>query len=857
MLKKMSKKLCKYTLMFAIIFCQWLYNELKAQSINPTNRQVVLQAFWWDYWNNNYPNGWSNYLMDLAPRLKQLGIDAVWIPPSVKNNATSSVGYAPFDHYDLGDKFQKGALKTRLGDKDELLRLAAVLKSNGIDLIQDIVLNHVSNAGSNSGAGGQDPAAMDDGQTQRYKNFRYVSYSTPADNENSTNYLARNGRFSKNWHNFYPNNGNSCCTNEINTAYWGPDFSYESNAIGLSSNAIYNPSQSSNYVRDQMRNWLIWYKKQVGWDGIRLDAIKHFPNSVSEDYLWNLQNNAGWASGGNNHFAVGEWVGGQTELDNWCSAVQNRAGTFDFALRNALTGIVSGNGNFNLGSVPSYQQQNRQRTVPFVNNHDTFRPSLNAQGNYNGWNSSQQLGMQIEPGDVRSAVCHAIAFSVDGAPLIFFEDLFNIGYLSNRWSHQPSSSTSLPERSDLANIIWCHQNLRFKEGAYMVRWQAPDALVIERSSKALIAVNDHFTQWQNLTGVQTSWADGTVLVDYSGSNTATTIVYGGGKADISIPPCNGTAPLGRRGYSIWAPQGVVQNYQRPAKRITQEWEMDNDLGDKHSSSLQQGGKTPDNSLDCRLIGRIFAKSGEIIQMEAFPGTGISELHLDVLDGQCQPVASTAGIGSLTFSWTPLVSGWYNFRIRNTNSTSIGQKSWVKVSYMGADSLPSNIPKNNCSCIGNSNVTITYKYNNTSANPMSQSAQQLLLSQSVIRNDSSNNLGVISLTNLSSNVYNIKFNSLRNWSGISAADALLISRAFASLITLLPIQQVAADVNFSGSINASDALLVTRRFTGLISTFPVGDWAIYPSQFSAISGQNQSLEIRVLNTGDINGSRSNW
>ena len=141
--------------------------------------------------------------------------------------------------------------------------------------------------------------------------------------------------------------------------------------------------------------------------------------------------------------------------------------------------------------------------------------------------------------------------------------------------------------------------------------------------------------------------------------------------------------------------------------------------------------------------------------------------------------------------------------------------------------------------------------------MSQSIQQLLLSQSVIRIDSSNNMGVISLSNLSSNVYNIKFNSSRSLSGISAADALLISRAFANLITLLPIQQVAADVNLSSSVNASDALLVTRRFTGLISSFPAGDWAIYPSQFSAISSQNQSLEIRVLNTGDINGSRSNW
>ena len=91
---------------------------------------------------------WANYLTELAPRLKTLGIDAVWIPPTIKNTGTNSVGYAPFDHYDLGDKWQKGNVKTRMGDKDELLRMMAVFKANGIDVIQDVVLNHVVGAGT-------------------------------------------------------------------------------------------------------------------------------------------------------------------------------------------------------------------------------------------------------------------------------------------------------------------------------------------------------------------------------------------------------------------------------------------------------------------------------------------------------------------------------------------------------------------------------------------------------------------------------------------------------------------------------------------------------------------------------------
>ena len=60
-------------------------------------QKVVLQGFWWDYWNANYPNGWANYIADLAPRLKAMGIDAVWMPPTVKSPNQGN-GYSPFDN---------------------------------------------------------------------------------------------------------------------------------------------------------------------------------------------------------------------------------------------------------------------------------------------------------------------------------------------------------------------------------------------------------------------------------------------------------------------------------------------------------------------------------------------------------------------------------------------------------------------------------------------------------------------------------------------------------------------------------------------------------------------------------------
>ena len=672
------------------------FKNLNAQ-VNPTNRQLVLQAYWWDYWNTNYPNGWCNYLTELAPRLAEMGVDAIWIPPTIKNAGTNSVGYSPFDHYDLGDKFQKNSTKTRMGDKDELLRMVAVMHANGIDVIQDVVLNHVSNAGSANGAGGQDPAAMDDGQNNRYKNFRYVSFKTPASAESAANYLAREGRFSKNWQNFYPNNNNLCCTNDLNSPYWGPDISFESNAFGTSSNALHNPSQSSDYMRNGMRNWLVWYKKQVGFDGVRLDAVKHFPSYVSEDVLWNLQYGAMWASGGPELFAVGEWVGSTTQLDAWADAVQNRAGTFDFNLRFALSAMTSGNGNYDLSQIPSQQQQNRQRTVPFVNNHDTFRPQLSAQGNYTGWNSGSELSPHIEPNDGRNSAAHAIVMAVDGAPQLFFEDLFNVGYNGNRFGHQPTDATALPTDSDVANLIWCHQNLHFKEGAYFVRWQAPDALVIERGAKALIGITDSWSQWQNLTGVQTNWPDGTVLVDYSGANSNPTTVYGGGKVNISIPPCDGSANFGRRGYCVWGPEGIDTNYARPAKNVVQEWEMNDDLGDRHNNSLQQGGKLPTNSLECRVVGRIYAKQGVEVQIEWYPSAPNLALTLGVLDKNCTPLDSLTQAGNGVFTFTPSYSGWYTIRLRNATATQAGQHCWVKAIYEAPAVVQTNEVKNKCAC----------------------------------------------------------------------------------------------------------------------------------------------------------------
>ena len=652
------------------------------------SQKVVLQGFWWDYWNSNYPNGWANYVALLAPRLKAMGIDAVWLPPSIKNGNQGN-GYSPFDNYDLGDKYQKGFTATRLGTKDELLRAVAVLHANGIEVVQDVVLNHSDNAGSATGQGGQDPAAWEDFTTSKYKNFRYVSYTKPATSEDAANYLARDGRFPKNWPNFNPNQGNNSISGDWNQILFGPDISYYSGSYGQSSNASFNPAQSADYMRNNTRDWLVWYKKQVGFDGVRLDAVKHFPDFATEDFLYNLQSNAGWASGGATMFAVGEYVGGSGQLDQWTANVQNRAGTFDFSLREGIYSIVNGGGNFNLGSLPGYQQSTRviqvgsqyvHRTVPFVNNHDTFRPQLSGTGTYTGWNTGSELAPHIDPFDPRLSAAYAAALAVDGSPQIFFEDLFDVGGTGKRFSHQPTSTADLPIRADLENLIWCHQNLRFKDGAYKVRWQAQDHLVIERSTKAIIGINDSWSNWQNNT-VNCDFAPGTVLKDFSGANGAATVTVSSSQTvAINTPPCNGTASGGRRGYSVWAPVNAATGYTRPVMATTQEWELADDLGDNDARSLRQGGQLPGGSTAVRTAGRIYAEAGKAVTYALYPTDATRSLTVALTNGGSTTFSSRTGTGTLTGTYTPTATGWITLQARNASSTNPAQRAFVKATY---------------------------------------------------------------------------------------------------------------------------------------------------------------------------------
>jgi alpha-amylase len=537
---------------------------------NPWNGKVVLQAFWWDCKDTNYPNDWYTYLAKLAPRLREMGFDGIWVPsPCKAKGGTFSMGYDLYDHYDLGDKHQKGTTPTQFGDKDAFLRLVAVAHANGLDVYPEIVLNHVAGGQLDTDAAGSD----------QWKKFRYVAFSGK-----------ETGRWAKDWWNFHPNPDHKSSEGNWCEEMFGPDCCYL--------DAIHGGGGNGLYMRDQARAWFVWFRKQTGADGFRFDAVKHFPPYVVEDLLWNAM------GPGLEYFAVGEYVeDNQATLDDWANSTQNRCGTFDFALRSALANLIEAGGFFDLGSLPNAQQKNRFKTVPFINNHDTWRgafwdsqPGSGQHDDRDGdWRrNGDELAPTIDPDNPRADVAYAAVFAVDGSPMVFYEDLF-INYNADREKADPAT---YPVRKYVTNLVWCHQKLNFKDGAYKVRFQgSSDLLIIERSGKALIGLNDHGTDAQS-AWAPTDFGANVTLHDYSGSTSEEPRTDSNGWVNVTVPAMS---------YAVWAPAGVTGGFSPPGRHTTQEFQFADDVGDANSLSLGYGGQLV--PTDWRTAGAVWIAAG--------------------------------------------------------------------------------------------------------------------------------------------------------------------------------------------------------------------------------------------------------
>jgi len=314
--------------------------------------------FWWDH------------IAKQAKALREAGFTAVWLPPVCKGaSGASSVGFDPFDDYDLGSKNQRGTISTRYGSREKLERCVAILRANGLDVYIDLVENH-----------------RDGGD---HKKYRYVDADGKPDG----------GRFAKNpgdFHCFCPPQAPSvpgCVPEDPDVP--SPEFCFGDDLAPINGKPFH-------HCFDGLLASADWMTLALDVQGYRLDDVK----GISTQFIPPLLNHGALKG----KFAVGEFFDGNLDsVRHWISDTAGRASAFDFPLRfNFLTSMCNNAGFFDMSQLDhaGLAGVDPFHAVTFVENHDTDDPGSSTRS----------------PIVINKAQGYAYILTSEGYPSVFYKD---------------------------------------------------------------------------------------------------------------------------------------------------------------------------------------------------------------------------------------------------------------------------------------------------------------------------------------------------------------------------------------------------------------------------------------------------
>lgn len=105
---------------------------LLAATLLPARGDAVLQLF-----NQTWVE-----VTEKIPEIAEAGYTSLWLPPPCKGMGGFSIGYDLFDPFDLGDKNQRGTVRTLYGTKDELLEMVRMAHRFSLRVYFDNIMNH-------------------------------------------------------------------------------------------------------------------------------------------------------------------------------------------------------------------------------------------------------------------------------------------------------------------------------------------------------------------------------------------------------------------------------------------------------------------------------------------------------------------------------------------------------------------------------------------------------------------------------------------------------------------------------------------------------------------------------------------
>ena len=293
---------------------------------------VMMQAFYWDAPQaEGKEHEWWNFLAEHVEELGKAGINALWLPPVNKAASNTSVGYDPYDYFDLGDYDQKGGIKTLYGNRAELEALIAKAHACSIGVYADMVINH------NSGADTEEVNPLDG--EKRWTKF------TP-----------KSGRFPRDWNCFHPSR-------------FERDMVEGENFAGFPHLCHRNPQ-----VYAAMFDYARMLIEDLNFDGFRFDFVKGYGSwmiSLLSKYRYEKEGMKDFMP-----YVVAELWSGGDDIDTWLekanSVTDNQIAAFDFPLRYRLKGVCD-TPNYDLRLLTeggTVVMKRPAHAATFVDNHD-------------------------------------------------------------------------------------------------------------------------------------------------------------------------------------------------------------------------------------------------------------------------------------------------------------------------------------------------------------------------------------------------------------------------------------------------------------------------------------------------------
>ncbi|KAF1960771.1 glucan 1,4-alpha-maltohexaosidase precursor [Byssothecium circinans] len=268
---------------------------------NPT----IFQSFEW-----NLPADRQHYkrLLNALPTLYSLGITALWLPPACKAGNSDGNGYDVYDLYDLGEFEQRGSRSTKWGSKEDLMLLTSKAKELNLDLIFDAVLNHRC-----GGDAKETVTAVEVDQNHRMKELCepkaievWLQYHFPG----------RESKYSDMKYNWRMFNASDWDDGSQKHAIWritddGKCWADDvSNEWGNGDYLMFNNLDYTNHeLREDVKNWGVWVTKELNLAGFRLDAMQHFSQRFSTEWITHVREEIG-----RDILMVGEYWNGNVDI---------------------------------------------------------------------------------------------------------------------------------------------------------------------------------------------------------------------------------------------------------------------------------------------------------------------------------------------------------------------------------------------------------------------------------------------------------------------------------------------------------------------------------------------------------------